>query len=138
MVNVWGVKVKFGKLVLSKTASTQPLQNPLKTIVKRPSNSIPCDIDMKKYKILKLEKRHYPVCPECGRHTIVGFFPPRDCDTCGVALTGNGSICETGKTHPIIWQGDATRSSLYCCNGETNCSYHVLFSELTTPLKEKK
>jgi hypothetical protein len=71
---------------------------------------------------LVLEKRRYPVCPECGKHTIVAFTPP----------------IETGVARYFERAIDWDRAHLYCCNGETNCSFNTRILDLTTPLKEPK
>lgn len=91
-----------------------------------------------KYKILKLEKRIYPVCPECGKHTIVLFSPPKRCSVCDTPLTGNGSSCSAGEIHTLEFKIDWNKANLYCCNAETNCKFKTKLAELTTPLKEPK
>ncbi len=85
-----------------------------------------------KYKIIKLEERTYPICPECGKHTIVAFTPPdeqKEKDN----TDENGATKGTPYDH-IDWN----RAHLYCCNGETNCKFNTRFIDLTTPLKEPK
>lgn len=57
------------------------------------------------FKLIKLKKRKYPICPECGKDTIVLFSPP---------------------DRPM---------SIYCCNGSSNCRIDTPISELTTPRK---
>lgn len=82
-----------------------------------------------KYTIIKKGKRTYPICPECGKHTIVLFAPPKD----GIVGTKKGY--ETLGTPEYV---DWNKAHLYCCNGETNCTFNTPINELTTPLKEKK
>ena len=67
-------------------------------------------ITMAQFKIIKLRKGKYPLCPECGCNTIVGY----------------GDILEPEKCH------------LYCCNADKNCSFNTKFLELTTPMTEKR
>lgn len=62
-------------------------------------------------------KIRYPVCPECGSHTIVAFAKPNE------PFTNN----------PFDY--DQSTAELYCANGATNCGYRVKFSDLTTPIK---
>jgi len=69
-------------------------------------------------------KKIYPICPECGQNTIVGFTPPRD--------------KTDGLTTDDYEYWDHEKSHLYCCNAKTNCNYNPLFSELTTPQKESR
>ena len=77
-----------------------------------------------KLKIIKLCERIYPICPECGKHTIVLFTPPKE--------PINDSLLGTNEY--IDWD----RSHLYCCNGSTNCKFNTPLKELTTPLREPK
>lgn len=76
------------------------------------------------YKIIKKEERKYPICPECGMHTIVAFTPPKE--------PANFELL--GKPEYVDWE----RAHLYCCNGETNCKFNTRFVDLTTPLTEPK
>lgn len=78
------------------------------------------------YKILKLEKRHYPVCPECGHHSIVLFTPPKE----GIVGTDEG-YRTLGTPEYIDWD----KAHLYCCN-DANCSFKTPLRQLTTPLRE--
>lgn len=82
-----------------------------------------------KYKLLKLEKRLYPVCPECGKHTIVMFSPPKE----GIVGTEKG-YKTIGTPEYVDWD----KAHLYCCNGSTNCKFNTRIMDLTTPLKEPK
>jgi len=82
-----------------------------------------------KYKILKLEQRIYPVCPECGKHTIVLFTPPKE----GIVGTEEGYRL-IGTPEYIDWEA----AHLYCCNAETDCKFKTRLFDLTTPLREKK
>lgn len=77
-----------------------------------------------KYKIIKLEKRKYPICPECGKHTLVGFTSPKE----------PMDASKIGSMEYVDWE----RAHLYCCNGSTNCKYNTRFIDLTTPLNESK
>ena len=83
------------------------------------------------YKILKKEKRKYPVCPECGQHTIVLFSPPH--------RGKDGKVLCPDKFFKDP-QGyvDWHEAHIYCCNGSTNCQINTKIIELTTPLTEKK
>jgi len=87
-----------------------------------------------KLKIIKLEKRRYPICPECGKHTIVMFSPPKDY-----------LYPKDRKVHPDAYKllgtqeyVDWDKAHLYCCNGTTNCTFNTKIRDLTTPLKEAK
>ena len=82
-----------------------------------------------KYKIIKLEKRNYPICPECGKHTIVLFTPPKE------RIVGTEEGYRTIGTPEYI---DWYRAHLYCCNGETNCKFNTPLLKLTTPLREPR
>ncbi len=66
----------------------------------------------------KVEK--YPICPQCGCNTIVAFARPN----------------QPFKNDSLDY--DQNTAELYCCNAESNCTYRVGFSELTTPRTEKK
>ncbi len=82
-----------------------------------------------KYTIIKKEKRTYPICPECGKHTIVLFTPPKE----GIVGTEEG-YRTIGTPEYVDWN----KAHLYCCNGETNCEFNTRLLDLTTPLKEPK
>ena len=82
-----------------------------------------------KIKIVRLKQRKYPLCPECGMATIVGYTPPRE----GIVGTDEG-YRTIGTAAYVDWE----RAHLYCCNGETNCKFQTRFFDLTTPLTEKK
>ena len=83
-----------------------------------------------KYRIIKLERgRIDPICPACGKHTIVGFTPPRE----GIVGTEEG-YKTIGTPKYVDWN----RAHLYCCNAETNCRFETRFVDLTTPLKKPK
>lgn len=72
-------------------------------------------------------KKDRPICPQCGQQTIVLFTPPKD----GIVGTDDGYNL-LGTPEYVDW----TKAHLYCCNGETNCSYEAyLFGDnkLTTP-----
>lgn len=75
------------------------------------------------FEIIKLKERKYPLCPECGKATIVGFTPPKE-----------GSNLPTSD----INRWDFERASLYCCNASTNCKFNTRYLDLTTPLTEPK
>jgi len=79
--------------------------------------------------LLKLEPRSYPVCPECGKHTIVLFTPPKE----GIVGTEEG-YRTIGTPEYVDW----AKASIYCANGETNCNITTRLNELTTPLREPK
>jgi hypothetical protein len=64
----------------------------------------------------KITKYVYPICPECGKNTIVGFARPN------LPWKNN------------IYDYDQKTAELYCCNDDTNCKYRIPFSALTTPL----
>lgn len=66
----------------------------------------------------------YPLCPECGYNTIVGFTPPKE----------PAQFELLGTPEYVDWN----RARLYCCNGETNCKYNTRFLDLTTPMTEPK
>jgi hypothetical protein len=71
----------------------------------------------------------YPICPECGCNTLVGFTPPRE----GIVGTKEGY--ETiGTVEYVDWN----KAHLYCCNAESNCKFNTRFVDLTTPMKEEK
>lgn len=76
-------------------------------------------------KIIKLKPRKYPLCPECGEATIVGFTPPRE----GIVGTEEG-YSKIGTPEYVDWN----RAHLYCSNGKTNCKFTTRFFDLTTPL----
>lgn len=80
-------------------------------------------------KAIKLGKAKYPICPECGQNTIVGFTPPRE----GIVGTEEG-YKTIGTSAYVDWE----RAHLYCCNGESNCKFDTRFNDLTTPLTEHK
>jgi hypothetical protein len=80
-----------------------------------------------KYKIIKLEKRKYPICPECGKHSIVMFTPPRE----GIVGTPEG-YKTIGTPEYVDWN----RAHLYCCNGKANCKFNTRIRDLTTPTTE--
>lgn len=69
------------------------------------------------------EKAVYPICPECGNNTLVGFTPPKE----------NMSFLENGND-AIDWN----KAHLYCCNGDTNCKFSTRFIDLVTPMSERK
>ena len=71
-----------------------------------------------KTKTIELKPRKYPICPECGEDTLVGFVPPKD----GMSFLNDGN-------NAIDWD----KSHLYCCNGDSNCKYNTKFKDLTTP-----
>ncbi len=75
-----------------------------------------------KTKTIELKKRKYPLCPECGQATIVGFTPPKE-----------GMYCD-GDPEKVDWN----KAHMYCCNVESNCEFDTRFLDLTTPLSEPK
>ena len=77
-----------------------------------------------KFKILRLRERKYPICPECGQPTLVGFTPPKP----GIVGTEKG-YRTLGTPEYVDW----TRAHLYCCNAKTNCKFNTRFVDLTTP-----
>jgi len=74
------------------------------------------------WKIIELKKRRYPICPECGEDTIVGFTPPKE----------PADFSKLGTDEYVDWD----RASLYCCNGRKNCSFNSRYKDLTTPQKK--
>lgn len=69
-----------------------------------------------------MEKKNRPICPECGKATIVLFTPPKE----------NAHYEDIGKAEYVDWN----RAHLYCCNGESNCKYAPMLigdRDLTTP-----
>jgi hypothetical protein len=58
----------------------------------------------------------YPICPQCGHNSIVGFTPPK-----------KGKY---GKEN-IDWE----MAHLYCSN-DANCTFNTRFLDLTTPRTE--
>lgn len=71
--------------------------------------------------------KNRPICPECGKQTIVLFTPPKT----GIVGTKEG-YKTIGTPEYIDWE----RAHLYCCNGETNCKYEAMImgdEKLTTP-----
>jgi hypothetical protein len=82
-------------------------------------------------KIIRLQKRRYPICPECGRHSIVLFTPPKE----GLVGTEKGYALLSAHSQEYV---DWDRAHLYCCNGETNCKFNTPLNKLTTPLQEPK
>lgn len=65
----------------------------------------------------------YPICPECGCNTLVGFTPPH-----------KGGSASRDNWNSVDWE----RAHLYCCNGTTNCQYNTRFIDLVTPMREPK
>ena len=61
----------------------------------------------------------YPICPECGRNSIVAFIPPKKGKYAGKIL------------QDLDWE----RAHLYCAN-DTNCQFNTRILDLTTPLSE--
>jgi len=80
-----------------------------------------------KLKIVSLKKSRYPICPECGKRTIVLFTPPK-CDSNGIPY-----FSKIGTPEYTDWE----RAHLYCCNADSNCSYDTFLYQLTTPLMER-
>lgn len=78
------------------------------------------------FKIIKLRKAKYPICPECGKHTIVLFTPPK-------LEHGSPIFSNLGKDEYVDWD----RTHLYCCNANKNCQFNTRIKDLTTPLTEK-
>jgi hypothetical protein len=78
------------------------------------------------FKLLKLRKAKYPVCPECGRHTLVMFTPPKK----GAKYPPKNDDYANGYV-------DWNRAHLYCCAGDTSCKFDTRVMDLTTPLTEK-
>ena len=65
----------------------------------------------------------YPICPDCGRDTIVLFSPPKE--------PINFEIL--GSQEYVDWY----KAELYCCNGESNCQYRARIIDLCTPQAKK-
>lgn len=70
------------------------------------------------------EEKKYPICPECGCNTLVGYTPPKE--PVQSELLGTPEYVDWEKAH------------LYCCNGEKDCKYSTRFVDLTTPMTEPK
>lgn len=70
----------------------------------------------------------YPICPDCGCNTLVGFTPPRE----GIIGTQEG-YDTIGTPEYVDWN----RAHLYCAN-DANCKYEARFVDLTTPISEAR
>lgn len=87
-----------------------------------------------KFKILKLKKnQRYPICPECGESSIVGFTPPK-----AYLYPKDGTVHPDaykllGKPEYVDWE----RAHLYCC-ADNNCKFNTRFNQLTTPRTKEK
>lgn len=66
----------------------------------------------------------YPICPECGKDTVVLFSPPRE----GLVGTDEG-YRTIGTPEYVDWD----RAHLYCCNSTSNCKFSTRILDLTTP-----
>lgn len=58
--------------------------------------------------------KNRPLCPECKQATIVIFTPPKK----GIVGTDEG-YATIGTPEYVDWY----RAHLYCCNGQSNCTY---------------
>lgn len=63
------------------------------------------------------EEKNRPICPECGKPTIVLFSPPKE-GLVGTEL-GYKLFREENWAEYIDWN----KAHLYCCNGSSNCKY---------------
>ena len=72
-------------------------------------------------------KSKYPICPQCGKNTIVLFTPPKE----GIVGTPEG-YRTMGTPDYVDWD----KAHLYCANGQTNCDFNTPIKNLTTPVKE--
>jgi len=75
------------------------------------------------FKIIRLKNSKYPICPECGKRSIVLFTPPNE----------PIDFKKLGKDTYVNWD----KAHLYCCNGSTNCKFSTRIKDLTTPLTER-
>ncbi len=90
-------------------------------------NGIPYSLGELDWLILRekpKKKVQYPICPECGKDTIVLFTPPRE----GIVGTEEG-YTTIGTDAYIDWD----KAHLYCCNGESNCKIATPIKDLKTP-----
>ncbi len=76
-----------------------------------------------KFKIIRLKKSKYPICPECGKDTIVLFSPPKEPPK--YELLGTDEYVDWDRAH------------LYCCGGSTDCKFNTRIKDLTTPQVNK-
>jgi len=74
----------------------------------------------------------YPICPECGKNTIVLFTPPKE----GIVGTKKGyKLFHSNSPDYIDW----TKANLYCCNAESNCETRIPLwgkDTISTPVRE--
>lgn len=68
---------------------------------------------------------HRPICPECGKHTIVLFGPLKE-----YLYPKNGPVHPDAYKLSPIECTDWEKAHLYCCNGETDCKFSTLLSDL--------
>lgn len=66
-------------------------------------------------------KKDRPICPECMKPTIVLFTPPKE----------NADYKDIESPDYVDWN----RAHLYCCNGETNCTYTAMIMSANTDKK---
>lgn len=69
---------------------------------------------------------HRPICPECGKQTIVLFTPPKDYLYPKDGTVHPDAYALLGKPEYVDWE----RAHLYCCNAETNCKFDTKLSDL--------
>ena len=65
--------------------------------------------------------KKYPICPECGKDSIVLFSPPKE--PVNFDLLGTQDYIDWFRAH------------LYCCNGASNCKFEIKIVDLTIPQK---
>lgn len=71
------------------------------------------------------DRSHRPICPECGKHSIVMFTPPK-----AYLYPKDGTVHPDAYTLPTNEKIDWDKAHLYCCNGETNCKFTTLLGDL--------
>lgn len=72
-------------------------------------------------KLIKLGKGLLPICPECGKRSIVAFTPPKE------GLVGSPKGYEVlGTVDYVDWD----RAHLYCSNAESNCTFNTRIFDL--------
>jgi hypothetical protein len=83
--------------------------------------------EVAKAKIQKKDVTHRPVCPECGKQTIVIFTPPK-----------SYLYPKDGTVHPDSYKlihtpeyVDWERAHIYCCNASTNCKIDTRIMDLS-------
>lgn len=90
------------------------------------SSDWPIQENKEELKELGRDIGHRPVCPECGKNSIVLFTPPKEY-----------LYPKDGKVHPDAYKLlgtpdyiDWEKAHLYCCNGQTNCKFRTLLGDL--------